>query len=107
MTPRGISTSRAGPIDAADAHRVGLVNHVWTRETFAERTVDLARRIAARSPDAVRYTLDAVREGLKSPLSVGLRLERALASMVIEGADARRGLDDFFAKRRNARSRSS
>ena len=95
------------PIDAADAHRVGLVNHVWTRETFAERTVDLARRIAARSPDAVRYTLDAVREGLKSPLSVGLRLERALASMVIEGADARRGLDDFFAKRRNARSRNS
>ena len=94
-------------IDAADAHRVGLVNHVWTRETFTERTMDLARRIAARSPDAVRYTLDAVREGLKSPLSVGLRLERALASMVIEGADARRGFDDFFAKRRNARSRNS
>ena len=95
------------PIDAADAHRVGLVNHVWPRERFVERTVDLARRIAERSPVAVRYTLDAVREGLKSPLSVGLRLERALASLVIEGADAQRGLDDFFTRRRNVRTRDA
>ena len=95
------------PIDAMDAWRVGLVNHVWPPERFAERTMDLARRIAARSPVAIRYTLDAVREGLKSPLSVGLRLERALASMVIEGTDAQQGLDDFFAKRQGARSPGS
>ena len=93
------------PIDAMDAWRVGLVNHVWPRDVFAERTMDLARRIAARSPVAVRYTLDAVREGLKSPLSVGLRLERALATIVLEGEDAQRGLDDFLAKRRSARPR--
>ena len=93
------------PIDAMDAWRVGLVNHVWPRDVFAERTMDLARRIAARSPVAVRYTLDAVREGLKSPLSVGLRLERALATIVLEGEDAKRGLDDFLAKRRSARPR--
>ena len=95
------------PIDAMDAYRVGLINHVWPPDRFAERTMELARRIAQRSPVAVRYTLDAVREGLKSPLSVGLRLERALASIVMEGADAQRGFDAFFARRRSVRSRDS
>ena len=84
------------PIDAADAHRVGLVNHVWPRSEFMDRTMDLAGRIAARSPVAVRYTLDAIRDGLNAPLSVGMRLERALASIVLSGDDAQQGLNEFF-----------
>ena len=48
--------------------RVGLVNHVWPQAEFMDRTMDLAGRIAARAPVAVRYTLDAVREGLNAPL---------------------------------------
>lgn len=92
------------PIDAEDAHRVGLVNHVWPREEFAERTQDLAGRIAARAPVAIRYTLDAVREGLKGSLSTGMRLERALASIVLSSEDAQKGLDDFFTKGRRAGS---
>ena len=90
------------PMDALEAYRVGLVNHVWPRESFADRTADLANRIAARAPVAVRYTLDAVREGLKAPLSVGLRLERALSGIVLESEEAQKGLEDFFAKRRRA-----
>ena len=74
----------------------------WPRESFADRTADLANRIAARAPVAVRYTLDAVREGLKAPLSVGLRLERALSGIVLESEEAQKGLEDFFAKRRRA-----
>lgn len=92
------------PIEAMDAHRVGLVNHVWSREEFMDRTLALAGRIAARAPVAVRYTLDAVREGLNAPLSVGMRLERALASIVIGSDDAQKGLDDFFTKGRRAGS---
>ena len=91
------------PIDAADAYRVGLVNHVWPKDEFVERTADLAARIAARAPIAVQYTLDAVREGLKGPLSTGIRLERALASIVLGSDDAQKGLEDFFAKGRRAR----
>ena len=90
------------PIDAADARRVGLVNHVWPKDEFVERTADLAARIAARAPIAVQYTLDAVREGLKGPLSTGIRLERALASIVLGSDDAQKGLEDFFAKGRRA-----
>ena len=67
-------------------------------------TADLANRIAARGPVAVRYTLEAIREGLKGPLSTGIRLERALASIVLGSDDAQKGLDDFFTKGRRAGS---
>ena len=90
------------PIEAEDAHRVGLVNHVWPRDEFADRTKDLAGRIAARGQVAVRYTLEAIREGLKGPLSTGIRLERALASIVLGSDDAQTGLEDFFTKGRRA-----
>ncbi len=93
------------PITADEAHRVGLVNHVWPRDVFAQRTGDLAGRIAARAPVAVQYTLDAVREGLKGPLATGMRLERALASIVLSSDDAQKGLEDFFGKGRRARAR--
>lgn len=92
------------PIEAEDAHRVGLVNHVWPRDEFAGRTADLAQRIAARGPVAVRYTLEAIREGLKGPLSSGIRLERALASIVLGSEDAQKGLEEFFTKGRRAGS---
>lgn len=92
------------PITAADAHRVGLVNHVWPQAELMANTMALANRIAARAPVAVRYTLDAVREGLQAPLAVGLRLERALASIVLDSDDAQKGLDEFFTKDRRAGS---
>ncbi|HKI98733.1 MAG TPA: enoyl-CoA hydratase [bacterium] len=41
-------------IDAQEAERAGLVNHVVPHETLAEAARDLAGRIAARSPYAVR-----------------------------------------------------
>lgn len=93
------------PIPAAEAHRIGLVNHVWTKAEFMDKTLALAGRIAERSPVAVGYTLEAIREGLNGPLSVGLRLERALASLVLESAEARGGLEQFLARRRRKQDR--
>lgn len=90
------------PIEAHDAWRVGLVNHVWPRPEFEQRTMDLALRIAARAPVAVQYTLDAIREGLKGSLSTGMRLERALASIVLSSDAAQKGLEDFFGAGRRA-----
>jgi enoyl-CoA hydratase len=90
------------PITAADAYRLGLVNHVWPRAELMARTLDLAGRIAGRAPTAVRYTMEAVRGGLMAPLEVGMRLERAMAALVGESKEARAGLDDFFKAGRRA-----
>jgi enoyl-CoA hydratase len=88
------------PILAAEAHRIGLVNHVWPKAEFMSKTLAFASRFAERAPVAVRCTLEAVREGLNGPLSVGLRLERALSGLVLESAEARAGLEAFLGKRR-------
>ena len=88
------------PIPAAEAHRLGLVNHVWPQAELMERTLELAERIAQRSPVAVRLSLDAIRFGLQGTLEAGLRLERSLAGLTLESEEAQEGLKNFLAKRR-------
>jgi enoyl-CoA hydratase len=82
-------------LSAADALRLGLVSRVTTRENLLPEAIGLARRIAARSRVVVQYTLEAIREGLAGPLEQGLRLERALAALVMESAEAQQGLKTF------------
>lgn len=107
LVPLGIAyeyllTGEAIPV--AEAYRIGLVNHVWPKAEFMSKTVTFASRIAERAPVAIQYTLQAIREGLNGPLSVGLRLERALAGLVLESAEAQAGLNAFLSKRRRAQT---
>jgi enoyl-CoA hydratase len=88
------------PIPVAEAHRIGLVNYVWPAAELMPRAIALAERIADRSPIAIRLTLDAIRLGLQGSLDSGLRLERALASMVLESEEAQSGLKNFLSKRK-------
>ena len=88
------------PIPAVEAHRLGLVNHVWPQAELMPRTLELAERIAQRSTVAVRLSLDAIRIGLQGTLEAGLRLERSLAALGLESEEAQQGLKDFLRKRR-------
>jgi enoyl-CoA hydratase len=90
------------PIPAAEAHRLGLVNHVWPDGELLDRTLALAARIGARSPTAVRLSLDAIRFGLQGTLEAGLRLERSLAALALESDEAQQGLRAFLARGRKA-----
>lgn len=88
------------PIPAAEAHRIGLVNHVWPDAELLEHAVELGRRIARRAPTAIRYTMEAVRIGLQGSLDSGMRLERTMAALVNESPEAREGMRAFFEKGR-------
>jgi enoyl-CoA hydratase/carnithine racemase len=88
------------PIDAATALRLGFANHVCKRAELLPHALDLAQRIAARGPVAIRYTMEAIRCGLMAPLEVGMRLERAFASLVNESEEARAGMVQFFGDKR-------
>lgn len=92
-------------IPAHEAHRLGLVNHVWPAAEFMPRTLALAGRIAERSPIAIQLTLEAVRLGLQGSLDSGLRLERALASLAIESDEAQQGIRNFLDKKRTKNRR--
>ncbi|MFW6125693.1 MAG: enoyl-CoA hydratase/isomerase family protein [Chloroflexota bacterium] len=69
-------------IDAREAHRIGLVNMVVTREQLYPTADELARRIASHGAVATRYAKEAVHRGMELALDEGLALERRLARMV-------------------------
>jgi enoyl-CoA hydratase len=54
----------AGPIKAHEAHRLGLVNHVFPRDTLAEATLELAQTIAKNDPFALRLAKLSINEAL-------------------------------------------
>ena len=64
-----------------------------------EAARELALRICARGPRAIRAALLAVRHGSDGPLDAGLALESALAGVVTAGEEAAEGIEAFKARR--------
>ncbi|HEV7866002.1 MAG TPA: enoyl-CoA hydratase-related protein, partial [Acidimicrobiia bacterium] len=64
-------------IDAAEAHRLGLVNHVVPHEELLPTALALAGDIAAGDPRTVAALNDTYRDVAALPLGEGLVLERA------------------------------
>ena len=59
-------------VSASEALRIGLLNHVVAADKVVETAVDMAARIAANSPEAVR----ALKEIVDAALPVDAALER-------------------------------
>jgi enoyl-CoA hydratase len=87
-------TGRA--LSAEEGLRLGFVNAVFPEANLVEQTLGLATQIAARSSVAIRYTMDAIRVGLLGSLETGIRLERALASLVNQSSAAKAGMQEFL-----------
>jgi len=87
-------------IDAAEAHRVGLVNRVCEPEELMGACVKLAGKIAANGPIAVRYAMEAVNRGLTAGRREGMRFEEHLFGVVNATEDVKEGLTAFLEKRK-------
>ena len=87
------------PIDAAEAWRIGLVNRVVPRAELLPRARELAHRLAAQAPAAVRCILAAVRNGLGMTLEDGCAHEAALFGLAAATDDWREGTRAFLDKR--------
>ncbi|HXH27477.1 MAG TPA: enoyl-CoA hydratase-related protein [Candidatus Polarisedimenticolia bacterium] len=88
------------PIDAAEAHRIGLVNRVVPRADLLSAAEGLARTLLGRGPVALRCALQAVLEGLDTPLEQGLGLEATLFGLTCASEDMREGTRAFLEKRK-------
>jgi enoyl-CoA hydratase len=53
-------------VSAADAHRLGMVNHVVAREQLRDFTMDLAAKIAQRPSFALKLAKDSVNQALEA-----------------------------------------
>jgi enoyl-CoA hydratase len=86
-------------IDAAEAHRIGLVDEVVPQDSLMVRATALARQIAAMPPLAVTAALDAVNRGADLPLDQALALEASLFAQLCGTDDKREGTAAFLEKR--------
>jgi len=86
-------------IPTAEAHRIGLVDEVFPHEQLEAKTLEIANRIAAKSPVAVRLAKQAVKAAARMPLGEGLRYEQALFSLVFTTRDKEEGIAAFLEKR--------
>ena len=87
------------PIDAAEAHRIGLVNRVVKREALMDDCRALAKKIMAAGPVAVRMTIESVHRGLDVPLAEGLLIEAGLFGQIAATSDMKEGTAAFLEKR--------
>ncbi|MEY4167192.1 MAG: hypothetical protein RIR52_1016 [Acidobacteriota bacterium] len=87
-------------IDAAEAWRLGLVNEIHPADQLRARTLDLAERIAAKSPIALAMAKAAVKAAARTNLREGLDLEIDLFSLCFSSEDKTEGVRAFLEKRR-------
>ena len=86
-------------IDAREAERLGLVSRVVPAEETLDRALELAGRIAALPPIAVRAAKAAVNAAQELPLSEGLARERQAFFGLFATTDQKEGMAAFAEKR--------
>ncbi len=87
-------------IDAPTALRLGLVNYVFAPEELEAKTLELANKIAEKSPIALQMAKEAVKLASKSNLDEGLRREVDLFAICFSTEDKEEGVAAFLEKRK-------
>jgi enoyl-CoA hydratase/carnithine racemase len=86
-------------VDAAEAARIGLADRVVPAGTACPEAIELADRMAANSPTAVRAAKTAIREGGGIGLAAALEVEDAAWRTAALSAGRREGIAAFNEKR--------
>jgi enoyl-CoA hydratase len=89
----------ADTIDAAEAHRIGLVNHVVEAAELLAFCRRLLERVLANGPVAIGLTMQAIDVGLNCGLEEGLRFETAAFGITAATQDRSEGTRAFLEKR--------
>jgi enoyl-CoA hydratase len=87
------------PVDAAEAHRIGLVNHVVPAGGLLAKARELAAKILKNGPVAVALILQAVNRGLEMPLPQALEWEASQFGLSCATEDIKEGTSAFLEKR--------
>ena len=87
-------------IDAREAERIGILNKVFPADELMDRTMEIARKIAAKGPLALKLAKMAMNMGMETGLSLGLGYERLARTLVHGSEDRVEGMNAFIEKRK-------
>ncbi len=87
-------------LDAAEAHRIGLVNEAIAADDFLTRVDEVLSGLLGKGPVALRLGKEAVHKALDLTLDQGVRLEEDLYALLQTTQDRTEGVESFLAKRK-------
>ena len=87
-------------IDAREALRIGLVDHVWPHERFDDEVKALATRLASAPQTSVRLAKQTLRAGQERTLAQCLAAETEAQAACWDSPDSGEGIRAFVEKRK-------
>lgn len=87
-------------IDAQTAFNYGLVNYIYPVDELEAKTMELADKIAEKSPIALQMSKEAVKFASRSNIDEGLRREIDLFAICFSTEDKQEGVSAFLEKRK-------
>jgi enoyl-CoA hydratase len=86
-------------IGAEEAFRLGLVNRVVPADQLMPTAKEMAKKIATKSPAALKLAKTAINRGMQTNLESGLNYEYELYSLSLTLEDKAEGVKAFLEKR--------
>jgi len=86
-------------VSAEEAQNLGLVNLVVPRSELLQTSLEMARKIAGKSPTAIRFIKDAVDNGVEMDFQRALAYEADLFGLCFATEDQKEGMRAFLEKR--------
>jgi enoyl-CoA hydratase len=87
-------------IDAQEALKIGLVNHIYSKDDLLDKAKELAEKISSKAQNAVRLAVKAVNAANETSLKEGQNLEAVLFALCCGTEDFKEGTTAFLEKRK-------
>jgi enoyl-CoA hydratase len=87
-------------IDAKEAERIGLINHVVPKNRIEDYVNKLAQEIISQGPIAVKMAKIALNEAVQGSLDMGMRVEALSEAICYSTRDKKEGIYAFLEKRK-------
>jgi enoyl-CoA hydratase len=86
-------------IDGEEAYRIGIISEVVSQDELAAKTEEVAGKILAKGPLAVKLAKLAVQSGFETDQRTGLLIEKLAQAVLFSTEDKNEGTSAFLEKR--------
>ena len=86
-------------ITAEEAFKLGMINRVVPEDQLMPTAKEIAKKIATKSPAALKLAKQAINYGMQTSLETGLKYEYELYSLSLGLEDKKEGVNAFLEKR--------